>query len=175
MTKGRPTKCTPELIEQIGTVLKSGNYFDTACEFVGIGESTGYHWRKRAEAELARRERVTNPNTKTEAKTREREQPYVDFLEAVKKATAQAEVQAVGLIRQAMITDEYKGQWQAAAWFLERRRPKQWGKHVHVHEDPRDRAIEDIREGVIAFEPLADAFGEEEARRMFAEAGIDAP
>ena len=49
---------------------------------------------------------------------------FLEFVEAVKKAEAEAEVESVALIRRSA----QDGQWQAAAWFLERRKPSDWGR-----------------------------------------------
>ena len=51
---------------------------------------------------------------------------YVEFLEAVKKAEAEAEALRVSRISKA----GKEGNWQADAWYLERRYPDRWGKRV---------------------------------------------
>lgn len=50
-----------------------------------------------------------------------------EFSEAVKKAEADAEVAAVTIIRTAMPKN-----WQAAAWYLERKWPDRWGRKDRV-------------------------------------------
>ena len=61
----------------------------------------------------------------------------LDFLDAVKKAEGDAEVRMVAQIAQAAQT----GTWQAAAWWLERRRPDDYGRRerldAHVQSDGR--------------------------------------
>ena len=52
---------------------------------------------------------------------------YSDFSEAVVAAEAQCELRAVLTIRQAFTDD-----WKAAAFWLERRRNKEWGRQVKV-------------------------------------------
>lgn len=59
----------------------------------------------------------------------------LDFLEGVKKAEAEAEVRHVGNISRA----SHRGSWQASAFWLERRRPKEWGKVVRVDIELRIR------------------------------------
>lgn len=49
------------------------------------------------------------------------EPEYVAFLAAVKEAEAEAEAEIVSCVRRAAITS-----WQAGAWWLERRRGKDW-------------------------------------------------
>lgn len=55
---------------------------------------------------------------------------YGDFGEAVKKAEGDAEVRNVAIIARAAQT----GTWQAAAWWLERRYPHDYGRTVQQVE-----------------------------------------
>lgn len=48
---------------------------------------------------------------------------FPDFRDAIEKARATAKVSSVAIIRQASKTN-----WQAAAWFLERSDPANWGR-----------------------------------------------
>ena len=48
---------------------------------------------------------------------------YLEFLEAVKKAEASAEIRTVALIETAA-----NQAWQAAAWWLERKHNDRWGR-----------------------------------------------
>lgn len=127
MTMGRPTKLNPETQAKIVNALSAGNYFDTACMFADIDESTGYRWMQRGEAEIKRRE----GNVKEGTAQWQKAQPFVEFYKAVKAATARAEVAFVAKVRQAATQDDSPGQWQAAAWWLERRRPDMWGRRVN--------------------------------------------
>ena len=116
-SRGRPSKLTPKIQEEILRVIKSGNYIETACAYVGINKSTFYEWLKRGARE---KDRVAkNPR----AKVRKSEQPYVDFSNAVEKALAQAEIRDVAIIGKAA-----EENWQAAAWRLERKFPERWGR-----------------------------------------------
>lgn len=84
--------------------LKSGNTRRASAEYAGIGESTFYRWMERGEAATSGK--------------------YKELWEAVKKAEADAEVRNVALIQRAA----NGGTWQAAAWWLERRKPQDWAK-----------------------------------------------
>ena len=60
------------------------------------------------------------------------------FADACKKAEAEAEVRNVGVIQAAAARS-----WQAAAWWLERRRPKDWRevKTIDVRQLPNETLI----------------------------------
>lgn len=113
----RPTKLTPELQEDVLKVIRSGNYIETACAYVGINKSTFYDWLKRGAREKDRL--AKNPR----ARVRKDEQPFVDFSNAVEKALAHAEIRDVAIIGKAA-----EENWQAAAWRLERKFPDRWGR-----------------------------------------------
>ena len=114
MPKGRPTKLTPEVQERICQLLKAGNTFRTACEVAGIGYFTGNEWRQRGEG--------NDPD-------RPQTDAYAQFAQEVKKAEEEAVARNVALIQKAAAN----GTWTAAAWWLERKFPAEWGK-VDRHE-----------------------------------------
>jgi len=122
--RGRPAKLTPEIQEEICRVIRAGNYIETAAVYAGIEKKTLYNWMKRGREEL---ERLKN-NPK--ARMRKSEAPYVEFLHAVKKALAEAEVRDVAIIGKAA-----QECWQAAAWRLERRFPERWGRRLDVKQE----------------------------------------
>jgi hypothetical protein len=78
------------------------------------------------------------------------------FAQAVEKAEADAEVRAVATVLKAA----QKGTWQAAAWWLERRRPADYGLRgrldVHVELEAEVRAIA-LAAGVDYESALAEA------------------
>lgn len=109
MPRGRTTKLTPELQRNLCAVISAGNYVVTACNYVGIDPTTYSMWLQRGTGT-----HPTRPKTKL----------YVDFVEAVQKAEAQAEATRVARIAKA----GQEGTWQADAWYLERRYPERWGR-----------------------------------------------
>lgn len=115
-----PTKCTPELTEEIVQILRAGNYIEVACDYVGISARTYHYWVERARNELKSIEDGTR------RKVREKEAPYVAFLRATTRARRSAEVQSVARIRRAGEED-----WKADAWFLERSYQNRWGRTRH--------------------------------------------
>ena len=60
----------------------------------------------------------------------------LEFLERVKKAEADAEVRMVAQVARAA----QEGTWQAAAWWLERRRPEDYGRRDRVEVTLRREA-----------------------------------
>jgi len=98
----RPTKGTPELTTAIAADIAQGVPGEVAAVARGIGRSTFYNWVKWG---------------------RQREPGFVEFRDAIKRARAEAESHYVGIIRAATLKN-----WQAAAWWLERRAPGRWGR-----------------------------------------------
>lgn len=103
----RPSKLTPEVQQRIVQALTAGNTRETVARYAGIDPASFYGWLKRGEAAGSG--------------------PYFEFFNAVKKAESDATVHAVAIIHQAMPKN-----WQAAAWFLERRYPDDWGRKDRV-------------------------------------------
>jgi transposase len=108
--RGRPTKLNDELQNQICELLRWGNYIETACAFCGITKKTLYEWMKLGNLE----EQGIHRN----------------FLNAVNKAQAEAEMRDVQNIHNAAKTD-----WKASAWRLERKFPKKWGRMERLEHD----------------------------------------
>lgn len=96
---------TPERRDVICRAVRAGATYRAAAEHAGVKAGTMLKWRDRG----------LNPD--------ETDRAYVDFAQELAKATADAEVGAVAVIRKAMGDD-----WRAAAWFLERRHPDVWGQ-----------------------------------------------
>lgn len=102
---GRPTKFTPETREKVLIALRGGNYRETAANFADISYTTLRNWLVIAE----------DPSSPPE---------YHEFLSAVRKAEADAEITDIARIRKA----GQEGNWQASAWVQERKNPGRWGK-----------------------------------------------
>ena len=85
---------TPELAEQLVSLLRAGNHIAAAARAVGISEQTFRVWMRRGGAG---------------------DNPYVGFRERVEHARGQAEVRHVTQVAQAASED-----WRAATWMLER-------------------------------------------------------
>jgi hypothetical protein len=119
---GRPTKLTPDLQNKIIEGIKAGNFPATAAAIEGIAESTFYRWMKWG------RERKSGL--------------FREFWEAVKNAERFAEAYHVQNVRKAADGDLEHGvrpQWQASAWWLERKFPKRWGKIDRIDHKVRGK------------------------------------
>lgn len=106
-TRGRPTALTPELQNKICNALRLGCYIETAVTANGVSKQAFYNWLKRG--------------------NRQKKGIYREFVDAVQKAMADAEIRDLLKIDKASDTN-----WQAAAWKLERKFPKKWGRREMV-------------------------------------------
>lgn len=102
--QGRPCKLTPVLQEKIVNAVAAGNYADTAAALAGISKGTFFAWIKKG--------------------ARSHYGKFRDFSDAIEKAQAESEVRDLRYIGQAAAA----GSWQAAAWRLEQKFPKRWGR-----------------------------------------------
>jgi transposase len=100
--RGRPTKFNPEIADNILVLVTSGNFMETAAAFTGISKQTLYTWLKRG--------------------AREHDGPYRKFLDALTKASGESAIRGLKPI----VDAANAGNWQAAAWRLERQFPKLW-------------------------------------------------
>jgi hypothetical protein len=110
----RPSKLTPEITAILAEAIRAGGTREAAAARAGIGPSTLYDWLKRGDTGDER---------------------YQEFSEAIKKAEADLEAKALGLI-----LDAAGKSWQAAAWLLERRFPDRWGRRLPEDIAPPDAA-----------------------------------
>lgn len=106
---GRPTKLTQEVQKRIVTAIKQGATYELAAQYGGIAYNTFNEWMKQGQADS--------------------EGAFLEFYEAIKKAEGDA---VIGWLRKIEAAAK-DGNWQAAAWKLERRYPKDYGKQVHEY------------------------------------------
>lgn len=146
-TRGRPTKCTPELTEEFARYMASGLYLEDAAGLCHIGRRTAYDWLERGEAALdaAGWDLDAVP---------EEERPFAAFSHTVRAAEAKALARNLALVQQGAqdrrldraraegrtIIDEdtgnpvVVGDWRAAAEFLKMRKPDTWGNRKQTTE-----------------------------------------
>ena len=102
-------KLTPKLIDDLATAIRGGCYVETAVALCGISKDTFYRWLRLADS--------VGPDS-----------TYGKLSDAVKKGLAEAEARDIAVIDSAA----QSGQWQAAAWRLERKFPDKWGRQARL-------------------------------------------
>lgn len=144
----RQTKLTPERQEKIINAIASGTYFETACTYAGISAACGKDWLMRG--------RGTHP-TRPQQPIYINFVNAVEKAQADSEALRVARIKQAGQGGQ-VVTEEIveepgeiitqtdgtiierpgktrtrrtytHAQWQADAWYLERRYPQRWGRH----------------------------------------------
>lgn len=103
-------KLTPELSQEICKYIKQGLSNRTAADCAGITESTFYSYIRQGEADLEKQKTTI----------------FSQFLQSLKKAESAHKLGRLAVIRRA--ADE--GNWQAAAWELERRYRDDYGRNA---------------------------------------------
>lgn len=149
--RGRITKLTPERQEKIVNALASGVYFETACLYAGVSVQAGKFWLQRG--------RGTHP-TRPQQQIHVDFVAAVEKAQADSEALRVARIKQAGQGGQVVKEDiiEVPGeiitkrngdiierpttreihrtyttpQWQADAWYLERRYPQRWGRQDRV-------------------------------------------
>jgi len=104
----RKRKLTKELIKEAYKLVAAGNYDKDVYPILGIDKSTWYRWLSEGE--------TAKSGLKKE------------FYDTVKKAEKDAIARNVALIQRAA----QDGNWQAAAWWLERKYFEDWGRKDKV-------------------------------------------
>jgi hypothetical protein len=164
----RPTSLDPETVERFCAAIGRGNTIPSACALSGISERTYYNWVARGDAG---------------------EEPFMQFLQALKTARAEFEQKQLQLIQSASYDDAKH--WTAAAWLLERTNPKRWSLRVRqAVEEELESALDRLRSrlspetynqvlAALAEEPGPAALAEgptiEGARADVQPAGADTP
>ena len=98
-------KYNHEIVKKLIGYIEAGSNVATACRAVGISRETFYDWLK--------------DKTKSDIS---------DTI--IQKAKAKAEIKYVSIVQNAANRN-----WRAAAWFLERKYPKRWGRKKIKNKD----------------------------------------
>lgn len=118
-TAGRKTLLLDTVIEQtLLDYIRIGTPIRVAVASAGIAEKSFYSWMARG---LAERERL---NLVKGAKENPTEVIFLQFLQQVERAKAEAIAKKVAVIAKS----GNDGDWRAAAWWLERQLPEEFGK-----------------------------------------------
>lgn len=113
-----PRLDSPKMLHLLAA-LETGAHVREACRAGGIAERSLYRWLSQGEEENAQGEEGS---------------PVWHIWQAVTLARTVPEVQALQAIQNAF---HKRGQWRAAAWFLERRYPHRWGKNARPEDTQR--------------------------------------
>lgn len=119
---GRPDLLTPELQTRMVELLRLGTYAEDAASDVDISHATYYNWMDRGRKERERLKMVPD------AKPHAGETKFLRFLEAIEGARGKGTV----MLHSQVLKSATAGDWRAAAYILERTRPKQYGNQERV-------------------------------------------
>lgn len=125
------------ITKNIAGLIAAGNPVKAACWATGVSEATFYLWQEKGEA-IAREIEAADDPEAARAGLDEASAAYLEFYEAIKRARGAAIASRIKVIRQA--ADD--GTWQAAAWWLERMYPDEFGRRERI-EVKDDRAVRD--------------------------------
>lgn len=112
--RGRPHELTPAIVADAQRLASEVEYIESIAPLLGIGKTCLYEWLKRGTREQRRRDRGLG--------SKDSETLFIEFADAIKKGRAESEKRSLDTIRAAADG----GQWQAAAWRLERAAPQRW-------------------------------------------------
>lgn len=107
--RGRKSKLTPETQEKLCQAIQLGATYELACQYAGVSYDAFNDW--------------------INAGIAEKDAGFVQFLQAIKEAEARGALGWLAKIEKAA----NDGNWQAAAWKLERRYPQEYGRTVQDH------------------------------------------
>jgi hypothetical protein len=152
-------RLSPELINDIAQLVRSGNYRRTAAVLVGVSEDTLYMWLQRGQQVLLGQEHehicprcnardqqpcVTNKGNKLKefhtGRPRATQGEYDDLclrlLQTLTRADEEAKARSVVAWNRAID----QGDWRAAKEFLARRWPSEWGQEpIEMHHTIESR------------------------------------
>lgn len=132
-------KLTPQIEEEIYSLIQAGNLPKTACEAVGVPYKTYVEWIKRGEG----RNRHAPPTPE-----------YVSFANRMRQAEAKAEVKIVGMVVEGIPKDPAIG-----LRFLGRRWKRDWSESVEVNVNWLVKAVEMVERGDVTLDVLEGELG----------------
>ena len=122
---GQPSKLTPETVEKLKNALIAGSKIESACIYAGISKTVYYQWKEKARADIEAG-KVTQ---------------YVEFLDTIMRAMELSRTRLEMIVSKAAEQD-----WKAAAWILERRHPKDYGRKEYIESKDRTGEPEEVNE-----------------------------
>jgi len=118
LAKAKYTKISEGIIGRMAGLLSAGLPIRTACSRARLNKSTFFKWRAQGEADHEAGEDTL----------------YAKFFLETDDARAESEESFLGYIREAAA----RGNWQAAAWYLERTRPADYARLKPADLSERD-------------------------------------
>jgi hypothetical protein len=174
---GQPGRITEAPVRaRLLEAFAAGCSVEASCHQAGIAPATFYNWANRAIAELDRLANVATPDI-PHPRPHAEEWQYVEFLEAVSRVRAERQERMLGIVDKVarggsvisereeftstgahIVTKTYsQPDWRAAAWWLERAFPGQFGKQVTQHHEVTGQGGAPIEvHGATAIAALAD-------------------
>lgn len=113
------SKLTEEIIKDISKKLKVGNYVKTVATSIGVSERTFYYWIDRGER--------ASKLYETGQKVPNEEKIYLQFLQSIRQAEAEAEIMIV-----AQIFSQIPKDWKAGLELLARKYPERWARKEYM-------------------------------------------
>ena len=109
----KPYKFNEKTRKRLLDSIRLGAFIEHACYYAGINSSTFRRWRDQADKGI---------------------EPFASFWNEITVAESEAIIRRVARIEQAGVD----GNWQADAWFLERKHPDKFGRRdrVELSGDP---------------------------------------
>jgi hypothetical protein len=120
-------------VEKLKNALVAGSKIEGACTYAGIDSSTYQKWKARAKKDM------------DEGKTTE----YVHFFMDITRAIDMARPRLEMIVSKAAEED-----WKAAAWMLERRHPKDYGRKEYVETKDKTGEPDEIDVSALPDEEL---------------------
>lgn len=109
---GQPRKRWEVIVERV----RQGSYPEVAAASTGVSHGTFYRWKALGEDRFEDGKRIpARPE-------------YREFRDALDRAEAESEEEAIAHVKRAMGTD-----WRAAMTYLERRAPQRWRRRETVY------------------------------------------
>lgn len=130
---GRPLTLDADLSKELASLLRRGLTQTDACLVAGVPRSTFYDWLSRGRDLWETHGADGRISSDTLATLTVEELVLLDFSDAIAGARAIGKYDALVAIRSGMTDD-----WRAAAWFLERSFPDEFGRRDRIEVESEE-------------------------------------
>ena len=121
--RGRPTKLTPAVREQICIAVQAGAPYNRAAQLCEIAPRTFQEWRTKGTRDIAEGNEST---------------PEAELMLRVGEADARVTALLEGTVVQAAVRGR---DWRAAVTYLERKKPEEWGRKDTVQVEVKQQMV----------------------------------